>query len=477
MFFTPKASLSDNEKSRIEFSLQQIAQCVGFERFTLPVVSRQTFFDVYQAERNPQDVMALVGEHLGHDVNDIQVRVALPQAQSGGGGCCGGGSCDGPSGLAGNYEPSGRAITLDQPVDVDPPMGIATLIHGVVSDFLWQQKFAAAASPEPSPEPSPKQLPEPLPEPLPEQVELAIVAMGLGMIRNGIRLVAKHPVYWDSTQWDVFPRPFLDGKSLAYANAMAAWARDDAAPTWSNDLPSDLKRPMQKSLKFLSKTNDSFFQPRAKPFLLTQSQRQWWEMAGGSSASRQVIAIRHLRSDGPLDDQQESLLRDKLRSSNVAITLHAIAAVERMASEQPAIGGESIVGELRSLTDHRDDEVRAKSMCVLAKLGGLDETTVQTAATMLDAHPKHLIFAGLYALCMQDSVSDDVVPTLDRCFVRMLRACDYELIDLIATAYHRMLDDPQSHVEALFQHSPEHLPIALETLQKVPRQTPLRRGA
>ncbi|EMI58404.1 hypothetical protein [Rhodopirellula sallentina] len=458
MFFQPKANLSDSAKSRIEFCLQQIAECVGFERLLLPVVSRKAIFDLYDAERDPQQVIAFVGRHLGHDVNEIQVRNALPQAQSAGGGCCGGGSCDGPSGLAGRYEPSDRSIILDQTIDSDPAMGLATLINAVVCDLLSQNNFAGAH--------------------LPEQVDLAVVGMGLGMIRNGISLVAKHPVYWDSTQWDVFPRPFLDGQSLAYANAIAEWARDDAAPEWMNDLPSDVKRPTRKSLKFLLKTNDSFFQPRAKQFLLTQSQRDWWKLATESSASRQVIAIRHLNSDGNLDAQQESLLIDKLGSANVAISLNAIAAIERMASHQPAIGSESIVRGLRSLTDHRDDEVCAKSMCVLAKLGGLDEATVETAATMLEAHQKHLTFAGLYALCMQDSVPEEVVPTLDRCFVRVLRACDYELIDLIATAYRRWLDDPQSHIEKLFQNSPEHLPIALETLQKVSEaRMPLRRGA
>ncbi|KLU05387.1 hypothetical protein RISK_002594 [Rhodopirellula islandica] len=458
MFFQPKANLPDSAKSRIEFCLQQIAECVGLERFSLPVVSRKAIFDLYEVERNPQHVIAFVGKHLGHDVNGIQVRNALPQAQSAGGGCCGGGSCDGPSGLAGRYEPSDRSVMLDQTIDSDPAMGLATLINAVVCDLLSQNNFAGAH--------------------LPEQVDLAVVGTGLGMIRNGISLVAKHPVHWDSTQWDVFPRPFLDGQSLAYANAIAAWARDDAASEWMNDLPSDVKRPTRKSFKFLRKTNDSFFQPRTKQFLLTQSQSEWWKLATESSASSQVIAIRHLNSDGKLDDQQESLLIDKLGSANVAITLNAISAIERMGPQQPAIGCESMVRELRSLTDHRNDEVCAKSMCVLAKLGGLDEATVETAATMLDAHQKHLTFAGLYALCMQDSVPEEVVPALDRCFVRVLRACDYELIDLIATAYRRWLDAPQSHMEELFQNSPEHLPIALETLQKVsePRM-PLRRGA
>ncbi|GAA5511040.1 hypothetical protein [Novipirellula caenicola] len=463
MFFKPKANLSDAEKSRFELCLQQIAECIGFERFTLPVLSPKTLFEVYETERNPQHVIQFLGKHLDHDVNGIQVRVALPQAQSAGGGCCGGGSCSGPSELAGRYEPSSRSIMLDMPIDSDPAMGLATLVNGVVSDLLWQNDYAGAH--------------------LPEQVELAVVGTGLGMLRNRIGLVAKQPTCWDSTQWELIPRPFLDCQALAYTNAIAAWARDDATPEWANDLPGDVKSPLGKSLKFLLKTNDSFFQPRAKRSLLTQSQSEWWKLAASASASSQVIAIRHLQSDGKLNDQQESLLLEKLRCSNRAIMLNALAATERMVTKHEAvaserIASESIFGELRVLTDHRDDEVRAKAMCVLARLGKLDEPTVETAAMMLEDHQKHLVFAGVYALSTLDTVPERVVPSLDRCFVRVLRACDYEFIDLIVAAYRRWLDDPQSHFEALLQDSPEHLPIALETLEKAPEPlVQIRRGA
>lgn len=458
MFFKPKANLSDAEKSRIELCLQQIAECVGFERFTLPVLSPKTLFEVYETERNPQHVIEFVGKHLGHDVSGIQVRVALPQAQSAGGGCCGGGSCSGPSELAGRYDAAERTITLDIQIDSDPPMALATLINGVVCDLLSQNNLDS--------------------EHLPERVDLAVVGTGLGMIRNRIGLVAKQPTCWDSTQWELIPRPFLDCQALAYTNAIAAWARDDATPEWSSDLPSDVKNPMRKSLKFLLKTNDSFFQPRAKRSLLTQSQSEWWTLAASASASNQVIAIRHLESDGKLDDPQESLLLEKLSATSRAIMLNAIAATERMVSKHEAVASEAVVRELRTLTDHRDDEVRAKAMCVLARLGELDEATVETAAMMLEDQHKHLVFAGVYALSTLDTVPERVVQSLDRCFVRVLRACDYEFIDLIVAAYRRWLDDPQSHFEGLLQDSPEHLPIALETLQKAPEPlVQIRRGA
>ena len=213
VFSKPRANVPDAEKSRIEFHMQQIAECVGWERFTLPVVSRNTLFELYESKRKPQQVIEFVGDHLAHDVSGIQFRIVPQPTQGSCGSGCGGGSCDGPSGLPGKYDANERAIILEIEIDSDPQMGLATLTNGVVCDLLHQKNFGSAH--------------------LPERVDLAVAATGLGMIRNNISLVKKQTNYWDSTQWELFPRPFLDCQSLAYANAIAAWARDDATPEWA----------------------------------------------------------------------------------------------------------------------------------------------------------------------------------------------------------------------------------------------------
>lgn len=350
----------------------------------------------------------------------------------------------------GKYDANQRSITLDAELDSDPPLGLATLVSGVVSDLLHQSEFHNPNAPE--------------------MVELAVVGLGLGMLRNNIGFVGKTPAIWDSTQWGVVPRPFLDCQSLAYANAIAAWARNEKAPEWAGDLHGELKRPMQSSLKFLFKTNDSFFQPANKRGLLEQSQSEWWKLAASASPSQQVVAIRHLQSDEKLSDQQESLLLEKLGSANRAIVLNAIAATERMAVGYQPIACESIVRELSMLVHHRDDEIRAKAMCSLARLGKLDETTIDAASAMVESNVRYVVFAGAFALASLDTVPDHVLPPFDRTFVRTLQACDYEFVGLFAAAYNRWLEDPQSHAENLLRDSPEYLPIALDALQQVPEQ-------
>ena len=330
----------------------------------------------------------------------------------------------------------------------EPNLTAATVIHHVVGDLLYQQKFDNAK--------------------LPEIVDLAVINTGLGILQSNLSFVKKAISFWDSTYWTAFPRPFLDSNTLAYANAVAAWVRRDKDPAWANELPDDVKRPMRKSLKYLFSTNDSFFHPStAGQALLTQSQSEWLKMAAQSSTSKQVVAIRHLEVDEQLGDQQEILLLDKLRSHARPIVLHSISAVESL-----NLASEPIASELRFLVENRDDEIRAKAMIALTKLGQLDDATIVHAAKWVDSRVRHVVFAGIFALSSLESVTDDVLRVAERAFIRALQTCDYEFVGLFTAALDRWLDDSESYIKQLLQDDqPEYLEIAAEALQNVREQS------
>ena len=320
-------------------------------------------------------------------------------------------------------------------------------MHGVVSDLLHQHKYPYAH--------------------FPEFVDVAVVATGLGTLLSNLDFVSNDPTFWDSTQWRMIPRPFLDSHGSAYVNAIAAWTREEKDPQWSEDLEPELKRTMLKSLKFLHKTGDSFFQPKtANVNLLKQSQQKWLETLSAKSISNQIVAVRHLQKDDSVLPELQSAMADKLRSSDEAVLLNAISA-----SEQVFDIGETAVEEMRFLTQHRDHVVRAKAMCALTHIGQLDETTIQTAGDMLGSKMKHVIYAGLTALSSLGSVSDHLIPAINRSFIRSLQVCDYEFVNLFAAAFTKWLDNPKEHVEELLSgDSPEYMEIAMEALDNVGEQ-------
>lgn len=304
----------------------------------------------------------------------------------------------------------------------------------------------------------------------PELVELAVIGTGLGVLRSNLMFVKKVATFWDSTHWQIAPPPFLNIQSLAYANALAAWSRDKTAPDWLDDMYSEVKRPMKRSLKYLFKTGDSFFNPRESQHRLNLSAEQWWELAEHPSASTQVIAIRHLNTDQTLTQKQESSLLKKLQSTERATTLNAITTTERLSSGQKTGISDSLAGQIRNLVDHRDDEIRAKAMCALTTVNRIDSSAIDAAANMIEDDIRHVVFAGVHALTTVDQVPDYVSPSFDRSFIKALKSCDYEFVGLFAKGYNRWHDDPKQHLELLLSDSPEFLPIAMEALDQKPQQ-------
>jgi hypothetical protein len=323
-----------------------------------------------------------------------------------------------------------------------PKLTAATLVHHVVSDLLHQHQYVHAD--------------------FPELVDLAVIGTGLGILRSNFDFVMKTGSFWDSTYWNALQRPFLDANTLAYANSIAAWVRNEKDPAWASELPGELKRPMRKSLKYLFNTNDSFFNPATSGrALLKQSQREWLEMCSDSLTSTQIIAIRHLQRDEQMIDKQEHVLLDNLRSTVRPVVLNSISAVESL-----QLTSEEVARELRYLVENRDDEIRARAMIALTKLGQLDRVSVDVAAKMVDSNARHVIFAGVFAISSLESLPENALQATERGFVRALQSCDYEFVGLFAAALTQCLENPDSHVQRLLQdEQPEYLQIAMDALQ------------
>ena len=86
-FFKSAPSVSAEEKPRIEFHLQQLVECLGADRFTLPVLGKDEVLGSSDAIRSDDQILNLVGKHLSHDVTGITIQsVPLAPEKCGGGG-------------------------------------------------------------------------------------------------------------------------------------------------------------------------------------------------------------------------------------------------------------------------------------------------------------------------------------------------------------------------------------------------------
>ena len=86
-FFKSAPSISEDDKPRIEFHLQQLAECIGPDRFKLPVLGKDELLGGSDQVRSADEILNVVGSHLDHDVSGITIQsVPLPPEKCGGGG-------------------------------------------------------------------------------------------------------------------------------------------------------------------------------------------------------------------------------------------------------------------------------------------------------------------------------------------------------------------------------------------------------
>lgn len=339
-----------------------------------------------------------------------------------------------------------QAIKITCKPELEPQLSAATVVHFTVANILHHTEFPLAE--------------------FPELVELAVIGTGLGMLRNNIEFVKQSPVFWDSTHWRAYPRPFLDSKALAYANAMAAWLRSESAPAWLPRIAKELQKPMQKSLKYLHKTGDSFLQSNCDHPVLNQPQSDWFETARNQGVSSQVVAVRHFEPNEHLASDQEELLLEKLRSANRFVALHAVFAVDRL-----QLGSDAIQSELAILSESPDEELSAKSMITLARTGPLQEVPYEQAMKMVGSRTKHVNFAGMVGLLSRDALEPSATKIVDRAFLQALQTCDYEFVAMFAAAYNKWLPNPKEYLEQLLSgDQPEYLEIAIEAIDDAREQ-------
>ena len=85
-FFKTKPNLPDGEKAKVEFHFQQLADCLGYDRFRLPIQPLNSPLEVIRSDDGVKRLVTLVGEHLSHNVAGLGVKVTPQQLEKCGGG-------------------------------------------------------------------------------------------------------------------------------------------------------------------------------------------------------------------------------------------------------------------------------------------------------------------------------------------------------------------------------------------------------
>ena len=87
LFFKTTPNLPDSDKARTEFHLQQIGECIGFDKLLLPVSDEYEIVFENGQPRTPEQLLGFVGQQLQADFSEVKINKELTVVtESGGGG-------------------------------------------------------------------------------------------------------------------------------------------------------------------------------------------------------------------------------------------------------------------------------------------------------------------------------------------------------------------------------------------------------
>ena len=331
-----------------------------------------------------------------------------------------------------DYDLEKRQISIETEFSDSPRLAAAALVQSVVHDLLFNNGLASSVPGE--------------------FLDAAVVLCGLGGLRAQVELMNDTGSYWDTTHWNARPIDFLDHESLTYAHSLAAWCRGGSAA----NLPAEI-RSAKTSLKYLNKTNDSFF---TKNLVETNQLKieDFVELAANGNESTRIAAMQFFHGDHPHLQTQDAAITKNLQHHSQHVVAHAASAAQATQSSDP-----EVVESLKRLTDNHDERLKSKAVQALTVMGQVDELVADNAAKMLSSSTNFVTYTGLFALSKLDRVSEDVLKLADRGFERALHTCNYQFVELFSEAYKRWLDDPAEHLNRRWgQRSPEYLQMALE---------------
>ena len=86
MLFSAKPCLPYFEQARIEFHLQQIAECIGADKMLLPVLQPETSFAENGVTIPLEQILKNLGKHLQYDVSSVGITSFAKELNVCGGG-------------------------------------------------------------------------------------------------------------------------------------------------------------------------------------------------------------------------------------------------------------------------------------------------------------------------------------------------------------------------------------------------------
>lgn len=442
--FRPRCPLDIREKVWTEQRMRWLADRFGLERMLnadIVLPTHDFFPDPYEGTSdNVRGLLDRVCHYMHVDPQRIDLKFYAAQEM--------------PNAVGLYERGEGATIHVADSQLEDQERLIATLAHEVAHDLLLRDGMLTGAEDDHE-----------------RVTDLLTAFLGMGIFAANTTVQQRSEVSVGWEYWSISKQGYLPARVYGYAFALMAWVRGETRPTWAAYVGQDALGTFKKGLRYLRKTADSLFCP--DPLCHTQSEPSLADLLAelrGSSDTRRVAALWHLREDGRKSNDAVGTVLESLSHREPAVRCEVAETLAAIAEPTQEVV-HALMSELRTA----DAEFCA---CLVTALGtlhppletlGPDGSTFREELSVaLTDSRRAVVHATAKAISSYGEECRDLAPLLLPSLKRTLVHCDYGNIGFLLRNLTAILPAGDAFLqENLARQDRAHRKIALEALRRL----------
>lgn len=284
---------------------------------------------------------------------------------------------------------------------------------------------------------------------LEEVTDLLTVFLGLGIFpaNSAVQSQAWHDLGWEF--WQIQKSGYLPSRMLAYAMALQCWMRGDLRADWKAYLTTDPLHEFRAAIKYIGRTEDSWFHPTTAGDRGQRSVDQLIDELGSKSESRVLNAMWDLAEHADGSRAIESL-RPFLSSSSGSLREHACAILIDIGAYS-----DDLRDDYLSLLDDREVGVRIQAAEAIVGCDNVPDLVVEEFGRMLHGSNRREIDAVAVAAAKLGRQAAPLSPHILRALKRAIVACDDKSSAVLAHALTQVVDSPEQEIHDWYAEHPD----------------------
>ena len=331
------------------------------------------------------------------------------------------------------YQLDGETLYFSNRLLENDQDAIATLLHQLSRNWFLQQSGNSWS-----------------PDELDWYSDLLPVYLGWGIFGANTTVFSRSDRIGEFENWQVDRHRILTSRMFGYGIALFAWGHNERAPDWHRLLRPDAKIPFQRMLKYLWKTDDSYFQPATLTPPAHDNSRDLYRKLESSSNSILISTLWEIQSRGVFETDFIAPIANCLRHRDPCVRYEALNTLG-LGKTLP----DAVIQRVARLMSDSSEQVRAAAVTLIGSLQTRENEDVYGVGHLLLDTCEIVVKASADAITSLAPSDEYLSKNLQKALRKSLVHCNFELARALVRASVSLKADTTKTFDEFFKDDPE----------------------